>query len=1608
MSMDPQSPTKRPATKNLALRNSDASENENSGDRSSDPKNDSGRAQRGENGSKNTNTSNISTIDLVDVSSSVCEQDISVSASVDRSVEMFLEGAQTESTRAHQMDRSIEIPTTSNGSEGEQTKEKTMDASPISLSIQYLEDSSITRTITSELYSQLQHDLSGKQKHYIKQASARKHGFQRGVARMVCAVAFSRVPINKESINNFCMANGDSKKEIESYWKTVNEAKRLIKSDSDQTYSLGTAKEDYGIQEEAPFNGRIWANLTIAKRKEGTSIIFPPGFQISKTVIDQLAPLFGMESSSSTSKDPNQPKSIDVETNSTIEIDLSEEKGADGSETPLNGQKSSSEVADPSSIPSGAMPSTQGISKVATQATYDELSFLAQFTPEFEKSRQTKPTSKGKKHIEHQEEIEDEENDPASSAAHATNSILANTSNTLKSVLSSPPPPSVVGSLLKSMARSTSKQKKGFYSIHTPDTSRISNSNTSQRPRSTNESAFASEWASTHYSLVESSEKTEELSAVDDAMSRPVGTLDYNPDFEPYQEPRGNSYQSSTTAGGYEDVGDDDWDVSRQFGLNSQLPTQMLSRKRGSSYSNHDSRYSVMQQAMMMAIDDEESYDQKNSATDDPIDDIESSQDLPLSMHANPVDVEEELMRSTQSRNATNISIFEQSQTQQPQPKRSRLFGPTSISPSPMSSQAIPSSQSGALGAGGFLGSLQVSKVQPKLPAKNKKGAKKTSQQKKIGISNAFNAMDEIEEEEGDEIQRLNSTQIQSSQFHRSSTLDASVFDHDKIEAIEEFAPSEITAATVAYDPYKLVANSANHSPSPQNGSTAVSRNFHLPKHASNTPANASTLLLNRFMRPGATTSPGTSPVASATAITPGSVSPSSYKPPIGSSHWLQTIVDPFISPYDATGNRKAPLPSAPHLLPASSQPLAIVVALVSTRTIEDSYQMVFGFSLSDDSNDPGRTGVVLIFKSLPSLVFPGLVLFCPNAKRYVYSDQCPVLWPYHAHIARQEPVANAPVCSSSVAFETNAQIVEMASWISLPRQPDLLMVQYLAQTTISVEPAILSHIAPRAATSLSSPQQAPSNRSAFVLPHAAPQPHYQPPLVQLPLPTMSPATTAAPTKFSRHAPAPQVIPYTNPLGFAGSFLEVAQQVLILAIFARPFSLSPIALFEPQPVPQDIASLSFASFRKNWSQSTANLEECARIKRQAFYRRSAHAFTISSISSDKKPTLHANKRTALALIKRTKTLVWLDFEFEGADPGSTWTLNEASLRSCRSTSTVEIHSLVEDSIKMFGLNAEDVSNSFASEPRSKVRSSKSNSNQNALDVSMLFPSSQEAAMEVENATGRKEQSISPSERPRASQIILPCYIPRISISKKSQRTVGSTRSSDDRLLKLFEDNFDHPRRISTAGLIVSPMKLIRPESSKMPKMWQTTFVCKNWSDSFELQIPDYIWTCTDAPLDRLIFFDQLLQVSSKAFRVDGFTHMFSLRPTLKLSNVRMLERSNVPWDPKVFLCGPKENIKYKLSDNNLVSVSLDVMRTEFEKTTKKLAIDASDAGTALSPVHNGEHDFVCPQLHRDVIMLPTRWQTQLYLLEDWTDRLGFCRTCMSTVTPTLQQQTYIQ
>lgn len=1168
---------------------------------------------------------------------------------------------------------------------------------------------------------------------------------------------------------------------------------------------------------------------------------------------------------------------------------------------------------------------TQNLSKVATQAAYDEDAFLAQFSSQFAKARKDRPASK----VVTPPIIEeiDSQSQPMPS------SFLERSSTTLKSVLAAPKQPSFVDSLLESASRAATK-KKSFYSI---DTSRHQTQKASR--------AFSgANWSSASYSLVDSSvtdfmvdsEDTYNAALDEDRM---MGVMTYDPDFEPAAEPKPPA--RSIRAVHVEDdeeylpYGTEDPEFM-QFGLNSQLPTQAIRRK-------GTDRRATQHQNILMEIDDSEPLPMQGTA-EDPIDDIDSSQEaVHLSIRANPVDLEDELIReqytpapsqslispSQSFRHPFNTQLPSFSQIDSSQSSRSRFMPPPAMPSMTQYPQTSASQFAYSQTQTSFRGVIQPSKRVTASKASKTKKKRHTAERR---FQHGLAASEEIEEEE---------TFLPQAAVNYS-VMEASVFDANRSEAIEEFTAAEVRASTVvaAYEPYKLVAKAAgiiaptdSTSSAQQKPPMQNQRQFQLP----------------------------------------GSLSSGIASSAIGSASWISKYCTPDWSSADPLA-RIAAENEITELHSLGRQPEISLLAVLASNAIMDSnYRAALTMMLSDEGDSNSPTLAIFVSRMADSApLAAGMVLRSEEVEAFSYGDGLNVLWPYHKLPATQDSqTVSAPI----IIFGKEASLLPSADTaLLLSGQPGLRQVREKFSSAVYIAPTPTVHAPVVLTRNKMLPPPAPIATSRpFILPNALPSPssaHAQ--------------STAAATTFTRQRPFTAVQFNHNPLAFVGHHIDSSQQVLLLAVFARPFSKSHAASALPKT---SALSLTTHHFRQNWSQSVANLEECARIKRRTLYRRSTRPFSISSLQTSDFVSEDRNMRTALAYVKNLKSLVWIDFDFEDAVPGATWTIKTSLLRQSASFASFNMHTVVSDAIAMFGVTKEEIAKSFASEPRSRLTVQSK-----PMSGDYYFPSSQESDMDVDQAPA------APATHTQVSHAVFSCHIPKISLSGKDCRALGASRSSDDRLLQLApEDDFIRPRRVSLLGLISSPIEISSSSHRGLPQMLECKIAFKGVGDNLPtLLLPSYIQQAD--PLSGPISIDHLLQIASDVFVADGFSRFASLAAADGIPGVRSLERCSASWFPKTLQCAAGEIIKYKEAGKS-ARVPLASWKKKLLESTSMSSYDASLAGTWSPLATIAKHNFKCPKEHLNIVLLPSTWNSELFPAVELPDRTGFCRSCFSIVTP---------
>ena len=1193
-----------------------------------------------------------------------------------------------------------------------------------------------------------------------------------------------------------------------------------------------------------------------------------------------------------------------------------------------------SPIASPPFVPTSI--DTQSLSKVATQAAYDEDAFLAQFSTEYEKSRNNRPAPRSvppipftvAEDIETSQEPQNDDMDAHNESQAPPSSFLAQSSTTLKSVLFAPQQPSFVDSLLQSASRAASK-KRSIYSVRPTDTSRFQ----SQRLSSTNTGAT---WSSVSYSLVESS--------VADCMvdgERPIGVITYDPDFEPVDNDTGRSDGLSA----FDDYEEKDYEGDfMQFGLNSQLPTQAMRRKG-----------TAQQSSILMQIDDSDPISNRNNV-EDPIDDIESSQEaMHMSTRVNPVDLEDELIREqyTPMPSQSFIALPSATQLDSSQTSRSR-FLPSSSTASitaltqsqlPSSQFALTQSQSTQIHTQAFRGAFQPAKRASSSKTSKKTKKRHTAERRfQYGLATS----EEIEEEEQVFLAPI---------VPNRSMLDGSMFDADRSEAIEEFSAAEVRSSTVAaaYEPYKLVAKAAAGG-------------------ASTPTANPTFAVPQKPVGP-----------QQRHFVLPGSPASNFHPPAIGTAAWLSSLAMPDWSSSDPLVRLGAENGNI-ELQPVQQHTeLSLVVLLTSNISLEGSHQLVMAHVIHEDQNNPESkpvSPVLLVFSwdanaSAPPQIAPGNVIRFSNLQQFSYEEGIGILWPFHKVPASSSTAKKemSSITVFSLLYSKGASLLPMAETaLLLSGQPDIREVRERYASAVVVTP-------PASFGNLNRPKSI--HASGAILPTG---PSSRPFILPNALPTSSavvPSVATLPT-FTRQRYNSSAHLYRNNFGFTGHLIESSQQVLLLAVFARP-SLS----FKSSQAPSSVSNLSTNHFRQNWSQSVANLEESARLKRAAFYQRASRPFFISSLKTDQQQDTESPiGRTALAWLKSSKNLVWIDFDFDGAVPGTTWNLTLSHLRQYSSTSSLNIHTLVEDAMKMFGVTTEEVFKSFTSEVRSRLTV-----NPKQTTGETFFPSSQESEMDVDDSAVNASKSTVEFSHP-----VLSCCIPRVSLPDKHCRVVGSTRSLDDRLLQLApEGEFVRPRRVSLLGLVTSALEPQITAAPFKPNMMHCTVAFKNSSvEVASLSLPSYL--LPSGSLSDPISFDHLLQLSANSFMLDGFSQLTCFATVEGIPGVRALQRGNPSWYPQRLQCATGEMIKYKEMEK--------ASRGPLANWKKKLAegnlmssYDASVAGNWPSSMKSHNHNFVCANRHTNLVLLPSTWRSELFPAVELPDYLGYCRSCFSIVTP---------
>lgn len=1187
---------------------------------------------------------------------------------------------------------------------------------------------------------------------------------------------------------------------------------------------------------------------------------------------------------------------------------------------------------------------TQNLSKVATQAAYDEDAFLAQFSSQFAKARKDRPASKVVT-PPIAEDI-DSEFDAQLESQQVGGSFLERSSTTLKSVLSAPNQPSFVDSLLESASRAATK-KKSFYSVRPTDTSRHQTQKASR--------AFSgANWSAASYSLVDSS-VTDFMVDSEDTFNpgldedRMMGVMTYDPDFDPPAE-----LQVAPARFNRPKIIDDDEDYVpydsndpegdfMQFGLNSQLPTQAMIRRKGND------RRATQQHNILMEIDDSEPLPKQGSA-EDPIDDIDSSQEaVHLSTRVNPVDLEDELIREqytpapSQSyfRHPSNIQLPSFTQIDSSQSSRSRFMPPPAMpsmtqSPLPSSTQ-FASSQSQASGTS-FRGILQPAKRVTASKASKKTKKRHTAERR---FQHGLTASEEIEEEEV----------LQAPQGVNYSIMEGSVFDPNRSEAIEEFTAAEVRASAVvaAYEPYKLVAKAAGAIAPTETVANAPQR---LPMPAQ-----------RHFVLPG-------SPASALASSAAGSVS------------WISKHCTPDWASSDPLARLAAENDITELQSLGRQAEISLLVILTSNVMLDSNHVATFTMMLSEEGDTTPPTCALFITRMAPNSapLAAGMVLRSADVEAFTYGDGINVQWPYHKLNAPQQD--SASVFAPIIIFGKEATLLPSAETALLVSgQSGLRQVRekFSSAVPIALPPTpptpVLGNLT---RTKMLSPSTASAATSRpFILPNALPSPssaHVQ-----------STAAAVA-TTFTRQRPFTMTHFYHNALGFVGHHIDANQQVLLLAVFARPFSKVHPSFKSSVPKTSAL-SLATQHFHQNWSQSVANLEECARIKRRTLYRRSTRPFSISSLQTSTSVSADTPMRTALAYAKNLKSLVWIDFDFEDAVPGATWTIKTSLLRQSTSVASFNMHTIVSDAISMFGVTKEEIAKSFAPEPRSRLTV-----NAKPLGSDTYFPSSQDSDMDVDQVP------TVPSTHTQVSHAVFSCHIPKVTLSGKDCRALGASRSSDDRLLQLAPDDaFIRPRRVSLIGLVSSPVELAESSHRGLPQMLQCKIAFKGVGDILPtLLLPSYILKAE--PFSDPVSIDHLLQIASDVFVADGYSHFTSMSAVDGVPGVRSLERCGASWQPKQLQCATGEIIKYKDAGKS-ARVPLASWKKKLLETPLMSSYDASLAGAWPSLTRSVQHPFTCPNQHTNLVLLPSTWNTELFSSVELPDRIGFCRSCFTTVTP---------
>lgn len=1307
----------------------------------------------------------------------------------------------------------------------------------------------------------------------------------------------------------------------------------------DDENNRSLALSDVPLPATLPLSGSLQATLPLSYDPAATLPLspVPPGSsatQATPAMSPSLAATLPLSADSPYLYSPTATlplPSSDVPSTLPATLPLPASNGVDLPPSPSPSPPSSPSTF--SQLPSQPM-DTQGLSKVATQATYDEDAFLAQFSSQFAKAKKVPPPMPKTAPIAPIEAIESSQDD--FDDLKAIPSSLAQSSTTLKSVLFQPQQPSFVDSLLQSASRSVTK-KKNFYSVRPTDSSRY-------QPERSTRSFSGGNWTSASYSLVDSTvtDFMVDSDTNDVTEENTNGVLTYDPDFEPIGGRRPHSPGFVGDMAGYTSYdGQDPENDFMTFGLNSQLPTQAPIRRKGND------RRATQQPNILMEIDDSEPQPLVQHS-EDPIDDIVSSQEsVHMSVRGNPVDYEDELIRdhytplpsqslyqapmASQSMHATQMDAS--------QSLRNRFMPPPSATQSqaPMASQ-LAYSQSQASGST-FRGSFQ--------PAKRGTASKASKKVKKRHIAErkfqrGLVAPDDIEEE----------NVFLAPQPINKSVYEGSVFDADRSEAIEEFSAAEVRASTaaVAYEPYKLVAKAASSSDT-----------ISVSETTGTTPVKQVAIPQRQF-------------------VLPGSLPSTSLQPTIGSEAWLSKVALPDWPSADPLARLAAEGGTVFELGALKRQvQVACLVLLTSSAPLEGHHVT----SLVQVLMEGGMVTpslALLVCRPSANLVV-GNVIRCSDADVHAYGDGISIQWPFH----KLPPSISSPkkdmsnISAPIIIFgreSTTLSNPEAALLVSGQTGVREVRDRFASAVTATPPPSSFGAITPPPSSSLQIrprnplPEAHSPTSRPFILPNALSAPAL-------------PQTSA--TVFSRQRPLSTVHLYQNALGFVGHAPDAFQQVLILAVFARPVSMS-----SPSSKAASVTTASLLStkhFRKNWSQAVANLEESARIKRNILHKRVAKPFSIASISSAHNVAPKRPLGSALALIKGTKSLVWIDYEFEDAVPGATWTLKTSRLRQLTSASSTNIHTLVRNAIDLFGVNSDEISKSYTAEPRSRLTVHVQPSGGDSY-----FPSSQESDMDVDHAQAAHQAPI------LVSHPVFSCCIPRVSIANKDCRTLGIARSSDDRLLQISPDEtFTRPRRVSLVGLISSALELIPTKESRNPLSMCCSLAFKGLGDELaSLLLPSYLLQ-TD-PLSSPLAIDHLLQVSPNAFVADGFTQITSLVAVEGVPGVRSFERCSTPWEPRSLQCATGEMIKYKESGKS-VRVPLASWKKKLLEHPALSSYDACTAGTLPSTPHLELHGLTCPERHSNLVLLPSTWNSELFAAVELPDRIGFCRSCFTTVTP---------